>query len=138
MKNILNNLLNSCAVLSSSVLDDGRKHWAESIVNNNSYWKYSSMGFSNGTTAATVNDSGLAGNCTFLTDVNGSYESSNKAVYIHTVNYSDIGSEHIYSEAIIAKNKTESDHNSLARIVYDPITLNLSDHLQVTLKIAFP
>lgn len=131
-------ILNSCAVLSSAILDDARKHWSESIVNNNSYWKYGSMGFGNGTGSASINNSGLGGNCTFMADVNGSYEDPNKAVYIHTVNYSDIGSEHVYSEAIIAKNKTESDHNSLARIVYDPITLNLSDQLQITMKINFP
>ena len=138
MKNFLFGLLNTAAVTSSAILDDGKKHLAESIGNNASYWAYTAMGVGNDTNAATANDSGIQGNISYYAHVNGSYEASNKAVFVHTFNYSDMGSEHIFREAVVAKNGSESDHNSLARIVYDAITLNLSDQLEITMKINFP
>jgi len=127
------------AVLSNAISNLGRTNLAYGIINmsNNSFYDYLAMGFGNGTTAASVNDTDLAGNYSYYADQAGTYEADYKGVWEHTVNFSDIP-DHIYSEAVVCKNASENVGYTLGRMVFDPITLNLSDQLQLTMKISFP
>lgn len=127
------------AVLSNAVSNLARINLAYGIINmsNNSYYDYVAMGVGNGTTAATVNDTDLSGNYSYYAFQNGSYEADYKGVWQRTYNYSDIPN-HIYSEAVVCKNASENVGYTLGRMVFDPITLNLSDQLQLTLKLSFP
>lgn len=137
MKNWLFNLLNENAVLTSSVLGDGKTNMAYCVVNNASSYVYSSMAVGNGTQSAIANDTAIIGNYSYHCDVNGSFVSSYKASWTHTFGYTDMNDSHVFSEAMIIKNATEREGYGLARIVYDPITLNESDTLEIEIRVNF-
>lgn len=139
MNKALFGLLNCAAVTSSAVANYGKTHLVHQITQNNaSWWGWGAMGIGNDTaTVGSANNSGIMGNESFYVAVNGSYEADYTAVYKHTFNYSDLTS-HTFGEAVITKNVTEFDSDTLlARIVYDDITLNLSDTLSIEMKVAF-
>ena len=136
MNNLLLGLLSNSAILSSAVTNDGKTHLANMIGNNASSWQYMSMITGNGTTAAVATDTGAIGNLTGALDTNSSYSADYKSVWKKTWNYSNI-ENHIYSEALIAKNSSVITNNCLARIVFDPITLNISDSVAITMTLGF-
>lgn len=138
MKKWLEGLLGITAVTSSAILNDGKHHMARIVANTSAYWGYTGIGVGNNTAVnATSGNTKLFGNNTYATvATNVSYEADYKAVWQHTFNYSDI-TDHKFSEAVVCKDATTITDSSLARIVYDQITLNLSDTLQITVKVAF-
>ena len=129
-------LLNNEAVLSSYILNDAKTHLAYSVTNNNTYWKYEGTGVGNSTTAALANQTGILGNESFFVAQNGSYEADYKALWQHNFSYGNLPT-HKFTEAVVCKNATVSADNSLCRLVFDQITLNTSDTLQMTIKVAF-
>ena len=132
----LKGLLGITAVTSSFILNDGKIHLAHMVTNNNSYWEYKSLGVGNSTIAALANQSGILGNESFFVTANLSYEADYKAVWSQNFSYGNLSS-HKFSEAVVCKNTTELSDNSLCRICYDQISLNTSDTLALTIKVAF-
>lgn len=127
------------AVTSSAILTDGKENLAYGIANVSTFYFYISIGVGNDTAVvAAANNSGLYGgtNTTYAT-TNGSYLADNKAIWEQTFNYSSLGSNHKFGEAVIAKNASEYADQCLARIVYDDITLNLSDTLKISMTVGF-
>ena len=132
-------LLGINAVTSSSVLADGKTHLARVTGNTSAYWSYGSLAVSSGqnsSTAAAVNNTGLGGNQTFCKDCNVSYEANYKCVFSENFSYQNL-TDHKFVDAVICRNESQITDYSLARIVYDTITLNTSDNLALTIKVAF-
>ena len=139
MNKALFGLLNTVAVTSSAITIYGKTHISHQITQNNeSWWGWNAMGVGNGTTiVASENNSGITGNESYYVTVNATYQADYSAVYEHTFNYSNLAS-HKFGEAVITKNLTEFDSDTaLARIVFDDITLNLSDVIKINMKVGF-
>lgn len=138
MNSVLLGLLGISAVTSSAILTDGKENLAYGIANLSNFYPYFSVGVANDTaTVAAANNSGLYGSNSTYATTNGSYLADNKAIWEETFNYSSLGSTHKFGEAVIAKNATQYADHCLARIVYDDITLNLSDTLKLSMTVGF-
>jgi len=123
-------------VTSSAITNIARKNMAYALLNQNeSSYDYVCMGVGNGSAPAQVTDTSLAGNESKYANVSGVYEDDYKATWVHTWYYDDLPS-HTFREAGIFKN--ESELEMLARMVFDPITLNESDYLEITMRVRFP
>lgn len=130
-------LLTVGAVLSSAILKAGKENFAYGTSNISVFYPYLAMGVGNNTAvAASENNSGIYGNESYYASVNASYQADYRGVWEYTFGYTDLPS-HIFSEAVIARNKTQYTDYCLARIVFDSITLNLSDTLKVGLTVGF-
>lgn len=137
MNKALFGLLNTVAITTSSILNDGKEHLANMIGNNASSWQYTVLGVGNDTShIASANNSGLYGTNATYANCNATYEADYKSTWEHTFNYSDI-TGHKFGEAVITKNQTEYADNCLARIVYNDIELNISDTLKLSLTVGF-
>lgn len=139
MKNWLTGLLNTAAVTSSSILADGKNKMARMVGNTSTYWSYGSIGVSSGdnsSVAASVNQTGLGGNNTFCKDCNVSFEANYKCVWSENFSYGNT-TDHKFVDAVICRNESQITDYSLARLCYDTITLNTSDTLALTIKVAF-
>lgn len=124
------------AVTSSAITNTARINMAKALINQNeSSYDYVCMGVGNGSTAAQVTDTSLAGNESKYANVSGVYEDDYKAKWEYTWYYNDLPS-HTFREAGVFKN--ESELEMLGRIVFDPITLNESDYLEITIRVRFP
>ena len=135
----LKGLLGISAVTSSAVLADGKIHLARITGNTSAYWSYGALGVSSGansSTSASVNNTGLGGNNTYVKDCNVSYEANYKCVFSENFSYGNT-TDHKFVDAVICRNESEITDYSLGRIVYDTITLNTSDTLALTIKVAF-
>ena len=127
------------AVTSSAILADGKIHAARILGNTSEYWSYGALAVSSGensSVAALVNQTGLGGNHTFVKDCNVSYEADYKAVFSENFSYGNT-TDHKFVDAVICRNESLITNYGLARMVYDTITLNTSDALQLTIKVAF-
>ena len=127
------------AVTSSAILASGKNKMATMVGNTSTYWSYGSLGVSSGansSTSASVNNTGLGGNNTYVKDCNVSYEANYKAVWSENFSYSNT-TDHKFVDAVICRNESQITDYSLARICYDTITLNTSDSLALTIKVAF-
>lgn len=139
MNEWLYGMLGIDAVTSSAILADGKHHMARILGNTSSYWSYGALGVSSGansSTAASVNQTGLGGNHTFVKTCNVSYEANYKCTFQENFSYSNT-TDHKFVDAVVCRNESQITDFSLCRIVYDTITLNTSDNLQVTVKVAF-
>lgn len=139
MNKALFGLLNSAAIISSAITNDGKIHMANQISQNNaSWWGWNAMGVGNNTNiSANENNSGIYGNESFYVSVNATYQADYKSEWEYTFEYNDLTS-HKFGEAVITKNLTEFDSDTaLARILYDEITLNISDTLKLSITIGF-
>lgn len=126
------------AVSSSEITNLGRANLAKACINQNeSSYDYICMGAANGSTIAAKSDTGLAGNESYYVNESGIYEDSYKAKWIHIFGYNDLPS-HKFDEAGIFKNESETDNFMLGRIVFDEVTLNESDYLEITMRASFP
>lgn len=124
------------AVLTSAILNAGKENLAYLAINNASSYQYACMGVGDSTAAAVSNDSGIMGNESHYLTVTPTYEADYKASWVGNFSYGNLPT-HIFSEATIAESTTSYLDKSIARIVYDAITLNLSDTLQITIKLNF-
>lgn len=139
MNKALFGLLNCAAVTSSAITDIGKKHLSEHMMGDNtSWWGWTAMSCGNDTSiSAAASNYQLYGNETYCINETGVYEADFKAKYEHTFNYSNLAS-HKFGEVAIVKNVTEGNASTiLARIVYDDITLNLSDTMKISMTITF-
>lgn len=127
------------AVTSSEITNLARTNIAKSLCHNESEisYDYYCMGVANGSTVAAKSDTKLVGNESYYTNESGEYESSYKAKWVHVFGYNDLTS-HKFGEAGVFKNESETENYMLGRIVFDEVTLNESDYLQVTMRARFP
>jgi len=73
---------------------------------------------------------------TFCKDCNVSYEADYKCSFQENFSYGNT-TDHKFVDAVICRNESLITNYGLARIVYDTINLNISDTLQLTVKVAF-
>ena len=126
------------AVTSSEITNLGRTNLAKACINQNeSSYDYLCMGIANGSAAAAKSDTKLVGNESYYTNVSGVYEASYKAKWVHTFGYGDLPT-HKFGEAGVFKNESEAEDYMLGRIVFDEVTLNESDYLEITMRAHFP
>ena len=126
------------AVTSSEICDKCRENLAKACINQNeSSHDYFCMGVANGSTVAAKSDTELAGNESYYTNESGIYEDSYKAKWMHTFGYNDLPS-HKFGEAGVFKNESEINNFMLGRIVFDEVTLNESDYLEIVMRARFP
>jgi len=124
------------AVRSSAITNTARVNMAYALLNqNDSSYDYVCMGVGNASQPADPSDTGLVGDETKYVTVNGVYEADYTAKWTHTWSYDDLPS-HKFGEAGIFKN--ESELEMLGRIVFDPIELNESDYIEITMRVRFP
>ena len=124
------------AVTSSAITNVAKVNLAYALINqNDSSFDYRCMGVGNGSQPASNGDTGLYGNESKYVTVEGVYEADYTAKWSHTWGYDDLPS-HEFREAGIFKN--ESELEMLGRIVFDPITLNESDYIEITMRVKFP
>lgn len=126
------------AVTSSEIVNAARINLAKACINQNeSSYDYFCMGIANGSTVAAKSDTGLVGNESEYVNESGIYEDSYKAKWVHTFGYNDLPS-HKFGEAGIFKSTTNTEGYMLGRMVFDEVTLNESDYLEITMRASFP